>query len=160
MALAYPGDVSAMSQMTVRHDFLAALDESEHELKIRESESKNLDYAYNRAHRLEMICRGSQRNDQVDSPARRERNVRAVEADVSRSALNAEFQTKLEELQAKNLKQMEEVRQANKRNQETLLSQLSQLKPPTKAYAQTKDFSQIRCFTCGGMGQTSKICRR
>ena len=85
----------------------------------------------------------------MDSPARRERNVRAVEADVSRSALNDEFQKKLEELQAKNLKQMEKVRQENKRNQEALLSQLSQLKPPTKAPAQTKDFSQIRCFTCG-----------
>ena len=46
----------------------------------------------------------------MDSPARRERNVRAVEADVSRSALNDEFQKKLEELQAKNLRQMEEVR--------------------------------------------------
>ena len=96
----------------------------------------------------------------MNSPVRRERNVRAVEADVSRSALNDEFQKKLEELQAKNLKQMEEVRQVNKRNQEALLFQLSQLEPPTKAHAQTNDFTQIRCFTCGGMGHTSKICRR
>ena len=55
---------------------------------------------------------------------------------------------------------MEEVRQENKTNQEALLSQLSQLKPPTKAPAQTTDFSQIRCFTYGGMGHTFKICRR
>ena len=95
----------------------------------------------------------------MDSPARRERNVRAVEADVSRSALNDVFQKKLEKLQAKNLKQMKEVRQENIRNQEALLSQLSQLKPPTKAPAQTKDFSQIRCFTCAERGHTSKICR-
>ena len=54
-----------------------------------------------------MIRPGSQRSDQVDSPARRERNVREVEADVSRSARNDKFQKKLEELQAKNLKQME-----------------------------------------------------
>ena len=117
--------------------FLAALDESELQLKIRESKPKNLDDAYNRTLRLEMIRRGSQKKDQVDSPARQERNVRAVEADVSHSALNDEFQKKLEQLQAKNLKQMEEVRQENKRNQEALLSQLSQLKPPTPAPAQT-----------------------
>ena len=129
-------------------------------MKIRESEPKNLDDAYNRTFRLEMIRRGSQRKHQVDSPARRERNVRTVEAGVSRSVLNDEFQRKLEELQAKNLKQMEEVRQENKRNPEALLSQLSQLMLPTKAPAQRKDFSQIRCFTCGGMVHTSKICRR
>ena len=105
------------------------------------------------------MIRGSQRKDQVDSPARRERNVRAVKADVSRLALNDEFQKNLEELQAKNVKQME-VRQKNKRNQEALLSQLSQLKSPTPAPAQTKDFSQIRCFTCGGMGHTFRICIR
>ena len=134
--------------------------ESELEIKIRESETKNLDEAYNRALRLEMIRRGSQRKDQVDSPARRERNVRAVEADIRCSALNDEFQKKLEELQAKNLKRMEEVRHENKRNQEALLSQQSQLKPPTKAPAQTKDFSHIRCFTGGEMGHSCKICRR
>ena len=61
----------------------------------------------------------------MDSPARRERNVSAVEAAVSRSALNDEFQKKLEELQAKKMKQMEEVRQENKTYQEALLSQLS-----------------------------------
>ena len=38
MALAYPGDVSAMSQMMVRDYFLAALDESELEMIIRERE--------------------------------------------------------------------------------------------------------------------------
>ena len=102
---------------------------------MRESEPKNLDDAYNRARPLEMIRPGSQRKDQVDSPARRERNVRAVETDVSRSALNDKFQKKLEELQAKNLKKMEEVRQENKTNQEALLKQLSQLKPPTPAPA-------------------------
>ena len=62
-----------------------------------------------------MIRRGSQRKDQVYSPASREWNVRAVETDVSRSALNDEFQKKLEEVQAKNLKQMEEVRQEKKK---------------------------------------------
>ena len=86
-------------------------------MKIRENELKNLDDAYNRALRLEMIRLGSQRKDQVDSPDRRERNVRVVEADVSRSALNDEFQKKLEGLQAKNLKKMEEVRRENKRTQ-------------------------------------------
>ena len=45
--------------------FLAALDESELELKIRESEPKILDGAYNRALPLEKIRRGSQRKDQV-----------------------------------------------------------------------------------------------
>ena len=39
MPLAYPGDVSAMSQMMARVYFLAALDESELELKIRERAS-------------------------------------------------------------------------------------------------------------------------
>ena len=34
MALAYPGDMSAMSQMMLRDYLLAALDESELELKI------------------------------------------------------------------------------------------------------------------------------
>ena len=63
-----------------------------------------------------MSRRGSQRKHQVDSPARRERNVRAVEDDVSRFTLIDEFQRKLEELQARNVKEMEEVRQENKRN--------------------------------------------
>ena len=126
------------------------LDESKLELKIRKIESKNLDDAYNCALRLEMIRRGSQRKDQVDSSPRRELNVRAVEADVSRSALNDEFQKKLEELQAKKMKQME-FWQENKRNQEALLSQLSQLKPPKPGPAHTTDFSQIRCFICEGM---------
>ena len=49
--------------MMAGDNFLAALDESEVELKIRESETKNLD-AYNRALRLEMIRRGSQRKEQ------------------------------------------------------------------------------------------------
>ena len=64
MALAYTGDVSAMSQMMARDYFLAALDESELELKIRDGEPKHLDDAYNRALRLEMIRRGSRRKDQ------------------------------------------------------------------------------------------------
>ena len=55
MALAYPGDVSAMSRMMARDYFLAALDESALEFKISESEPKNLDDACNRALRLEMI---------------------------------------------------------------------------------------------------------
>ena len=46
-----------------RDYFLAALDESELELKITESERKTLDEAYNRALRLEMIRRSSQRKD-------------------------------------------------------------------------------------------------
>ena len=58
MALAYPGDVSAMSHMMASDYFLTALDESELELKIRESEPKNLDDTYNRALRLDMIRRG------------------------------------------------------------------------------------------------------
>ena len=118
MALAYLGDVSSLSQITARDYFLV----SELELKIRESEPQNLDDAYNPALRLEMIRRSSQRKDEVDSPARRERNVRAVEADVRRSALNDEFQMNLEKMQAKNPKQMKVVRQENKRNQEALLS--------------------------------------
>ena len=73
-----------------------------------------------------------------------------VEDDVSRSALNDKFQKKREELQAKNLKEMEEVRHQNKRNQEALLSQLSQLKPPTPALAQSKDFSQIDALPVEG----------
>ena len=44
-----------MSQMMARDYFLAALDESELEMKIRESEPKNLDEVYNRALLLEMI---------------------------------------------------------------------------------------------------------
>ena len=76
MVLAYPGDVFAMSQMMARDYCLAVLDESELELKIRDSEPKNLDDAYNGALRLEMIRRGNQRKDQVESPARRERNAR------------------------------------------------------------------------------------
>ena len=93
----------------------------------------------------------------MDSLARRELNVRAVEADVSRSALNDMFQKKLEELQAKNLKQMEAVRQENRRNQEAQFSQLSQRKLPTPVPMQTKEFSIIRCFTCGGKGHTSRF---
>ena len=41
MALADPGDVSDMSQMMARDYFLAALDESALDLKIRKSEPKN-----------------------------------------------------------------------------------------------------------------------
>ena len=42
MALAYPGDVSAMSPMMAGYYFLAALDESELELKISDNQPKNL----------------------------------------------------------------------------------------------------------------------
>ena len=59
MALAYSGDMSAMSQMMAHNYFLAALDESKLELKIRESELKNLDDANNRALWLKMICQAA-----------------------------------------------------------------------------------------------------
>ena len=42
MALAYPGDVSAMSQMMARDYFLAALHESKLKLKISESDSSEM----------------------------------------------------------------------------------------------------------------------
>ena len=55
MSLAFPGNVSSMEQKMAIDYFLDALDDPEFELKIRESEPKNLNEANTRALRLEMI---------------------------------------------------------------------------------------------------------
>ena len=49
MALAYPGDVSPLSQQMARDAFLTALDDVDFETRIRQSEPRTLDDAYNRA---------------------------------------------------------------------------------------------------------------
>ena len=41
-ALAYPGDTSPMGQMMSRDHFLSALDDDELEMKIRETEPRDL----------------------------------------------------------------------------------------------------------------------
>ena len=73
--------------------FLDALDDLDLVLKIRESEPKNLNEAYTRAIRLEMIRKKLQKRELVeDAPVKHGRHTRAMEVDVSRSALNQECQ--------------------------------------------------------------------
>ena len=85
--------------MTIDY-FLDALDDPDFELKIRESEQKNLNEAYTRAHRLEMIRKKAQKRELVDdTPVKHGKHTRAVKIDVSRSALNQEYQRKTEEMQ-------------------------------------------------------------
>ena len=55
MSLAFPSDLSSMRQKMAIDNFLDALDDPDFELKIRESEPKNLNEAYTRALRLEII---------------------------------------------------------------------------------------------------------
>ena len=55
VSLAFPGDVSTMSQKMVIDYFLDALNDPDFALKIRESEPKNLNEAYILVLRLEMI---------------------------------------------------------------------------------------------------------
>ena len=57
MSLAFPGDVLTMGQRMAIDDLLNALDDPDFELKIRESDPKNLNEAYTRALRLEMITK-------------------------------------------------------------------------------------------------------
>ena len=55
MALAYPGEKSALSEHIARDAFLSALDDPELELKIREREPDNLDVAVKLAQRFEVF---------------------------------------------------------------------------------------------------------
>ena len=55
MALAYPGEKSGLSEHLARDAFLAALDDSEMELKVREREAPTLDDAVKLAQRFEVF---------------------------------------------------------------------------------------------------------
>jgi len=54
MLLSYPNERSSMSENMEKEYFIAAIDDPELELKVREKEPKNIDAAQNYAQRLEM----------------------------------------------------------------------------------------------------------
>ena len=59
MALAYPKDDTPLSRRIARDYFLAALDDPEFEIKIREREPPDLQAAYKTAIRLETLKKAS-----------------------------------------------------------------------------------------------------
>ena len=74
-----------------------ALNDPDFEHKIRESEAKNLNEACTRALRLEMIQKKVQKRELAeDAPVKHGKHTRAVEVDVSRSAMNQEYQRMIE----------------------------------------------------------------
>ena len=96
--------------------FLDALDDADFELKIRESELKILSEAYTHSLRLQMIRRKVQKRKLVDQiPVKHGKHTRAVEVDISQSALNQEHQRMIEELQISRQKRFEESQAANQK---------------------------------------------
>ena len=72
--------------------------------------------AYTRALRLEMIRKKVQKRELVEEAAvKHGKHTRAVEVDISRSALNQEYQRMIEVLQISTQKRMEENQLANRR---------------------------------------------
>ena len=194
MSLAFPGDVSTMGQKMAIDYFLDALDDSDFELKIRESEPKNVNEAYTRALRLEMIRKKVQKKELAEvAPGKQGTHTRAVEVFTSRAALNQEYQRLIEELQISTQKRIEESQAANqKRTEEQLLAMASEQKSTqlqqqknfektlaamasrqnaAQAQQQTMpingikhpakpDYSNFKCFNCGKMGHSAKICKQ
>ena len=181
MALAYPGDVSPLSQEMARDAFLTALDDVDFETRIRESEPRTLDDAYNRALRLEVIRKGVQQKEMPDVlPAKHGKQTRAIDVDVINSALNAEYQRKIEELQFNAQKNLDEMKVQNKKTQDSLFEQithaLSELKTENKKMQELllkqdkktetavgqpsitqRDFSKVKCYNSGALGHTRQL---
>ena len=107
--------------------FLDALDDPDFELKIRESEPKNLNEAYTHALRLEMIRKKVRKRKLVeDVPVvKHGKHTRAVEVDVSRSALNEEYQRMIEEMQMGAQKRMKESQASNQTKIEEQLAAMA-----------------------------------
>ena len=100
MSLAFSGDVSTMAQKMAINHFLDVLDDPDFKLKIRKSEPRNLNEAYTRALRLEMIKKKVLKRELVEeAPVKHRKHTRAVEVAASRSTLNQEYQRLIEELQ-------------------------------------------------------------
>ena len=76
--------------------FLDKLEDTDLELQIKEREPRNLNEAYTRALRLEMIRKKVQKKELAEeAPVKHGKHTRAVEVDTSRSTLNQEYQRRL-----------------------------------------------------------------
>ena len=116
MSLAFPGDVSTMRHKMAIDYFLDALDDSTFELKIRESESKNLNEVYTRALRLDMIKKRVQKKKLAEEASvKHGKHTRAVEVDTSRSALKQNYQRLIEGLHISTQKMIEESQGVNRK---------------------------------------------
>ena len=135
MSLPFPGDVSSMGQKMAIDYFLDSLNDSDFGLKIRESEPKNLNEAYTRVLRIEMIRKKVPKIELVeDAPVKHEKHTWAAEVDVSRSALN---QRMMEEMQRSTQKRIEENQAENQKKIEEQLSTMA-LAQKTAQLQQTK----------------------
>ena len=138
MSLAFPGDVSSMGQKMAIDYFLDALDDPDFVLKIRRVSRTNLNEAYTRALRVEMIRKKVQKRELVeDAPVKHGKHTRAVEVDVSWLALNQEYQRMTEEMQMSTHKRIEENQAANQTKIEEQLSAMA-LAQKTVKLQQTK----------------------
>ena len=126
MSLAFPGHVSSRGQKMAIDYFLDAADDPDFELKIRKNEPKSLNEAYTRALRLKMIRKKAQTREEVeDAPVKQGKHTRAVEINVSRSALNQEYQRMIEEMQMSTQKRIEKSQAAIQRKIEEQLSAIA-----------------------------------
>lgn len=86
MTLPFPGDVSIKDQKIAMDYFLDALVDPDFDLKIKDSDLRNLNEAYTRSLRPEMIR------------IKHGKHAWVVDADTSRLVLNQEYQCMIEEL--------------------------------------------------------------
>ena len=90
------------------------------------SAPKNLNEAYTRALRLEMIRKKVQKRELVEHiPVKHGKHTRAMKVDVSRSALNKEYQRMIEEKQLSAQKRIEESQAANQKKIEGQLTAMA-----------------------------------
>ena len=105
---------------------LDALNDHGYELKIRESKPKNLNEAYTRALRLEMVRKEVQEKELVeDAPIKHGKDMRAGEVDVTQSPLNLKYQRMLEKMQMSEQKRTEESKAANQKKIEKQLAAMA-----------------------------------
>jgi len=99
MLLSYPNERSSMSENMMKENFIAAIDDPELELKVRDKEPKNIDAAQNYAERLEFykgaVHQGHRRNAKrvTASPDSRSSSLeeRTLKRDYSRSKSRQRF---------------------------------------------------------------------
>ena len=105
---------------------LDALNDHDYDLKIRESKPKNLNEAYTRALRPEMIITEVQERELVeDAPVKHGKHMRAMKVDVTRSPLNLKYQRMIEKMQISEQKRTEEIKAANQKKIEKQLAAMA-----------------------------------
>ena len=154
--MALHGNVSSIGQKMQIDYVLDALNDHDYELKIRESKPKNLNEAYTRALRLEMIRKEVLERELVeDAPVKHGKHMRAVEVDVTRSPLNLKYQRMIEKMQMSEQKRTEESKAANQKKVEEKLAamalaqksaQLQQLKVEKRLVAMVSEQNAVQLW--------------